>query len=67
MLISDFDPAAIAREVQEHESTLDKLRSRKSRSWDAFDRKMEGQSGEETAGRGDRSLYAAFCRLLRSR
>jgi type VI secretion system protein ImpI len=47
MLIADLDPAEIAKSVEEHESTLDKIRSRKSRLWDAFAMRWKTSVGRE--------------------
>jgi type VI secretion system protein ImpI len=49
MLIRDLDPAAIARDVKEHEDILDKLRPRKRRLWDAFVSKWKMSFGKESA------------------
>lgn len=47
MLIADMDPAKIIAEVDEQEGTLDKLRSRKSRLWDAFVTRWKATLGRE--------------------
>ena len=49
MLIRDLDPAAIARDVEEQENMLDKLRPRKRRLWDAFVTKWKMSFGKESA------------------
>ena len=49
MLIRDLDPAAIARDVEEHEGMLDKLRPRKRRLWDAFVTRWKISFGKESA------------------
>ena len=35
-LVADIDPAMITKELDAHDSFIDKMRSRKSRLWDAF-------------------------------
>jgi type VI secretion system protein ImpI len=35
-LVANIDPAVITRELEAHDSIIDKMRSRKSRLWDAF-------------------------------
>ena len=47
MLVADFDPVAIAKGVEEQEAILDKLRSRKSRLWDAFVLRWKAGLGRE--------------------
>jgi type VI secretion system protein ImpI len=47
MLIADLDPAEIAKSVEEQESSLDILRSRKSRLWDAFAVRWKASLGRE--------------------
>jgi type VI secretion system protein ImpI len=47
MLIADLDPAKITAEVGDQEGMLDKLRSRKSRSWDAFVTRWKATLGRE--------------------
>jgi type VI secretion system protein ImpI len=47
MLIADMDPARITAEVGDQEGMLDKLRSRKSRSWDAFVTRWKATLGRE--------------------
>ncbi|MBR1232064.1 type VI secretion system-associated FHA domain protein TagH [Bradyrhizobium sp. AUGA SZCCT0182] len=47
MLVADFDPAEITKGVAEQEGTLDKLRSRKSRQWDAFVTRWKASLGRE--------------------
>jgi type VI secretion system protein ImpI len=49
MLIRDLDPVAIARDVEEREGMLDKLRPRKRRLWDAFVSKWKMSFGKESA------------------
>ena len=49
MLIRDLDPAAIARDVEEQENMLDKLRPRKRRLWDAFVTRWKISFGKESA------------------
>lgn len=47
MLIADLDPAEIAKWVEQHEGTMDKLRSRKSRLWEAFFARWKAGLGRE--------------------
>lgn len=47
MLIADLDPARIRTGVDEQEGPLDKLRSRKSRLWDAFATHWKATLGRE--------------------
>ena len=47
MLIANLDPAAIAKDVQEHEGVLDKVRSRKNRLWDAYLSRWKVSFGRE--------------------
>jgi type VI secretion system protein ImpI len=49
MLIRELDPAAIARDVEQHEGMLDRLRPRKRRLWDAFVSKWKISFGKESA------------------
>ena len=47
MLIAELDPAAIIKDLETHETALDKLRSRKSRLWDAFVTRWKASLGRE--------------------
>jgi type VI secretion system protein ImpI len=47
MLVADMDPAAIDKDLQEHDGPLDRMRSRKSRLWDAFLMRWKASLGRE--------------------
>jgi type VI secretion system protein ImpI len=47
MLIAELDPAVIAKDADEHESVLDKVRSRKGRLWDALVTRWKASYGRE--------------------
>lgn len=47
MLIADLDPARITAGVDDQEGTLDKLRSRKGRLWDAYATRWKATLGRE--------------------
>jgi type VI secretion system protein ImpI len=47
MLMAELDPAAIARQAQDQESMLDKVRSQKSRLWDTLVARWNASFGRE--------------------
>jgi type VI secretion system protein ImpI len=50
MLVADLDPAAIIKDLEADESIVDKVRSRKSRLWDAFLMRWKASLGRESNG-----------------
>jgi type VI secretion system protein ImpI len=50
MLVADLDPAAIIKDLEADESIIDKMRSRKSRLWDAFLMRWKASLGRENNG-----------------
>ena len=50
MLVADLDPAAIIKDLEADESIVDKMRSRKSRLWDAFLMRWKASLGRESNG-----------------
>ena len=47
MLMADLDPAAIIKDLEADDSIIDKVRSRKSRLWDAFLIRWKASFGRE--------------------
>jgi len=53
MLMAELDPAAIARQAQDQESMLDKVRSQKSRLWDTLVARWNASFGREAGASVD--------------
>ena len=49
-LVADLDPAAITRDIETDDSIIDKVRSRKSRLWDAFLIRWKTSFGRDSDG-----------------
>jgi type VI secretion system protein ImpI len=47
MLVADLDPSSIMKDVEELQGTLDRIRPRKSRLWDAFLMRWKASFGRE--------------------
>jgi type VI secretion system protein ImpI len=50
MLISDLDPTAIVKDLEADSSIIDRVRSRKSRLWDAFLIRWKARFGRDSGG-----------------
>ena len=50
MLVADLDPTAITKDIEADDSIIDKVRSRKSRLWDAFLIRWKASFGRDSGG-----------------